>query len=820
MKKHQLLLCLLLSICTLVSAQRNWSISNPEAQYYSSAYSIKKIEITPEYTIVDMRVSYLPNYWFQIDSITTLFKESNGDRTFKLIKSEGYELNKHVFMPESGYKDARFYFEPIPADVKEVDLIEGSAVTSYCFNIQLRPTKKSKLDHFLGNWITKDGSNEWVIGLTANKVLYKNDFWSYSKISGGTNSCTIKIAKDSLEETIYLKKQKNGNLLFKASKNAKAVECSKEYTFIPQETDWTFNQKNYEKEIFKGGKAVIRGYLEHYTPKLKETIALFNIYTHEADKEEKGLAEINEDGTFELEIDLNYPIAMYVKFPSSEIYVRPNDTLLVYFDLEDYNKSQRLWGRYDDKPIFMGSKVSADINNFSDHVRDDIFKLLKYPAIKKRRDNIEKSKDPVKIIFAYRDEIVEQIDQIIKESPQLLKSFQVDDYVKDQMVLNNAAELFIDLIELYSNHEDTKVTHTQKKDGTWERKENKAYKAIDSKEYHNFVSKYNKNILDNILNISSSNTWVIFNRYEYTDLQPYRWELLQKINAKKFTEIVKNILETEEYKHTPDSITTILMNGAKRGYFIADSVTAKNSLYKKVTTELLTLFSENNINLSAKDFYHYSDSITTTFGASNNFLYQMSILREFNNDLNGLRKEEEKDFVDRLTEDITHALPLITNDYLRKQLLQMYRQAIKKCESNVEEKVVTNPKAEAVYNKIIAPYKGNVIYMDFWGLGCGPCRAGMISAKPLVEELKSHKIKFLYVSSIADSPEAGTNKFLKDKNIKGENIRVTSDEWSYLAQKFGISGIPHCVLIDKDGKVVENKTHHLDKKKLLELEKK
>lgn len=216
-----------------------------------------------------------------------------------------------------------------------------------------------------------------------------------------------------------------------------------------------------------------------------------------------------------------------------------------------------------------------------------------------------------------------------------------------------------------------------------------------------------------------------------------------------------------------------LEKGAARGYLVCDT-TVKDTLYNKLIPELLSLLRINKINITAKDFYHHSDSVSATLGLSNNFYHQTSVVREFYNKFEQNMKNKKEGFIDHFTENITHAIPSITNDYLRGQLIKLYREAIQKLELNVEDVKTSNPKAEAMFNKIIAPHKGNVIYMDFWGLYCGPCRSGMISAKSLVEELMAHKIKFLYVSNAIESPEEGTNKFLKDNNIKGENIRLST----------------------------------------------
>ena len=123
---------------------------------------------------------------------------------------------------------------------------------------------------------------------------------------------------------------------------------------------------------------------------------------------------------------------------------------------------------------------------------------------------------------------------------------------------------------------------------------------------------------------------------------------------------------------------------------------------------------------------------------------------------------------------------------------------------------------------MIAPYAGNVLFIDFWDTGCGPCRLGMIRQKPIVEKSKDKKIKFLYVTCESSSPLGAYNKFLSEAGIGGEHIRLDDDRWNMLSAKFGITAIPYCLIVDKEGNIVETNgnKYRIDelKQKLFELE--
>jgi thiol-disulfide isomerase/thioredoxin len=114
-------------------------------------------------------------------------------------------------------------------------------------------------------------------------------------------------------------------------------------------------------------------------------------------------------------------------------------------------------------------------------------------------------------------------------------------------------------------------------------------------------------------------------------------------------------------------------------------------------------------------------------------------------------------------------------------------------------------------------YKGNVVFVDFWATWCGPCRSGMQTMKPLKEELKNEKIKFVYLT-YPSSPKTTWETMIPD--IDGEHYYLTQDEWNTIASRFKVSGIPHYVLVDKSGKVVNEKVYltssNVELKKLFE----
>jgi thiol-disulfide isomerase/thioredoxin len=105
-----------------------------------------------------------------------------------------------------------------------------------------------------------------------------------------------------------------------------------------------------------------------------------------------------------------------------------------------------------------------------------------------------------------------------------------------------------------------------------------------------------------------------------------------------------------------------------------------------------------------------------------------------------------------------------------------------------------------VLETIIAPYKGNVLFLDFWDMGCGPCRAGMMNQRPILEKFADKPFKALYISD--DEDVAKAENWLEKENIKGEHIYISKNDYAKMQVLFQFDAIPFGVLIDKDGSVL------------------
>ena len=157
---------------------------------------------------------------------------------------------------------------------------------------------------------------------------------------------------------------------------------------------------------------------------------------------------------------------------------------------------------------------------------------------------------------------------------------------------------------------------------------------------------------------------------------------------------------------------------------------------------------------------------------------------------------------DYAAEQVAKTFSHITHPEVMRQAVLAYHQHVLDHEVKViGEKPMT--KADSIFQRIIEPYKGNVLYIDFWEMSCGPCRSLMLSMRDEVEVNKDKPVKYLYIT---DDSEEKCHPFLEPNNIKGEHIHITHAEWGYLQEKFQFSGIPYHFILDKNGKRREGVT--------------
>jgi thiol-disulfide isomerase/thioredoxin len=107
---------------------------------------------------------------------------------------------------------------------------------------------------------------------------------------------------------------------------------------------------------------------------------------------------------------------------------------------------------------------------------------------------------------------------------------------------------------------------------------------------------------------------------------------------------------------------------------------------------------------------------------------------------------------------------------------------------------------------VLEEYRGNVLLLDFWFLGCGNCQRVYPYIDSIATLLKEKKIKFLVLSINIDGRISAWEKGIASGKYTSENevnLNTAGKEGANCLERYNITGCPTLILIDKNGKIMK-----------------
>ena len=123
--------------------------------------------------------------------------------------------------------------------------------------------------------------------------------------------------------------------------------------------------------------------------------------------------------------------------------------------------------------------------------------------------------------------------------------------------------------------------------------------------------------------------------------------------------------------------------------------------------------------------------------------------------------------------------------------------------TNKKDKDLSSSNTRDMLAEILQKNKGKVIYLDIWATWCKPCISCMPSTKNLQEEFKNTKVSFVFfcIQSKKDDWETHLTKY----KMPGDHYLLNDLQYTILNDKLQITTMPRYVLIDKNGKIANEK---------------
>ena len=135
----------------------------------------------------------------------------------------------------------------------------------------------------------------------------------------------------------------------------------------------------------------------------------------------------------------------------------------------------------------------------------------------------------------------------------------------------------------------------------------------------------------------------------------------------------------------------------------------------------------------------------------------------------------------------------LANMSLDEQLSLMDYDHMKGCETG-----------EELFREIVKPYEGKLVYLDFWGTWCSPCKKEMEHASFIKQAMKGKEVVFLYLAN--RSPEESWKNVIKEYGLTGEQVvhyNLPDVHQDRLEKYLGVKSFPTYMLVDRKGNIVD-----------------
>lgn len=839
MKKLFFSLVVLLFTITTFSQK---TIDKPDYGMSSLPGNLTKIELTDSATIIHFYIKYQPGQWISVPKESYIQDVNGGEKQF-VTKTEGISIGERYTMPESGEVSYQLYFPKLSATVNKVDFGEANEGGSWSvYDIVINDQKEHSLmpKELQGNWFQADGSNQWDYSFYANQAVVEKAIWNYKTVEKKKNNYTIVLEREGKQKTIYAQLDKKGAVKFGENKvNLTSYSTKK----VDNPNYKLANDDVYSSNIFKSDSATYSGYIKGYTARAGTktgTIYVNNVFTGNQDSY---LVKIADDGSFSVKFPINHPQSVYVSLAgtNASVFFEPGKETFQVIDK--------------DASLFMGdfARINTDLKALE--------KIASYEEYRKLINTILETSPE-----EYKKACLE-----IKDKQMQALSIMTQKYFISQKALQ-IIKLDIEFLTYqqlltYDRFRESAIMSKSSKTTQPENKIEQDYKLEAS--YYDFITESTLNNQIGVISINYSSfiNYLMYEKILRPDAVRYSYNLtsetaeklkelgvtlsneeLQMVEANRKTEkisikqiefYVANQSKIQKFKQNHKEAYNILQKDKPKIEVTVDVLAASLNIQGVSLTaeenELVANFklaqlTKEEIAIQKQFYDTYGESLKAfnekykeniqeiadekEFQKSNNKLIKLFNKKEsFVFDVMTLQQKSgylESNFTPYTDNQLKWIKGKINHPFLSNYIIVENNDIKAKIEANKTKSgftvnTVKKTEGDDLFDSMTAKFKGKVIYVDFWATWCGPCMQGIKEIASLKEEMKNENVVFLYITG-PSSPEKTWNNNIP--NIKGEHYRVSEDDWNYLIQKFNISGIPHYVLVNKNGEVVNPKLGH------------
>ena len=170
--------------------------------------------------------------------------------------------------------------------------------------------------------------------------------------------------------------------------------------------------------------------------------------------------------------------------------------------------------------------------------------------------------------------------------------------------------------------------------------------------------------------------------------------------------------------------------------------------------------------------------------------------------------KESPDLPDSLRQRALNSIPTVeskyttvsntfTHPYVKAKADEFYHRTM--AQTELSAPLPDMPMTELI-RSLCAKYPGRILIIDFWGMGCGPCRGAIQASKELRAEIaKRDDVKLIFIAGERTTEGSDAyKKYVAEWLADEETVCVTNADFTRLQELFRFNGIPHYETITPD----------------------
>jgi hypothetical protein len=529
---------------------------------------------------------------------------------------------------------------------------------------------------------------------------------------------------------------------------------------------------DFESPLFFTKKnAKVVGYIKGYDKKKNASTVMF-YYTNQLTRESKPrVLKIHEDGRFELELPLEFPLSnrLIIQRKVIPFYIEPGQTLSVILDSENLNKRSG----FDSKKhiSYQGGlkEINENLNYFKLNFdyKNISQKKANMAPLKFKEEQLLLKEERVQKIEAYENsgEIDRKTSILLKDEIILHASYNIMDYFSGRKFKN-----------LNSLSEEKHAIETPKG-------------------YYNFIRELPLGKQSFLVN----NRFMAFiNRLEY--LPPIQDVKKGDDNVSKTFQKLNNLFDFLKGKGEVFSIEEkmLMEEWRSNGSRISEELKKKlEVLYENHKTSFEEFYKVNldgGWGRQQLRIWRKKDSVVKTLGFKNDLMYEVIKLRTLKYIPKTVEEEEVKSYWDELSKSIK-------SPYLRKTGNELLKERFSKPDKLT---LPTNDRGTRIFKKIVKPYKGKIVVVQFWNPHSFYREKSLkryLEKKNMFD--KHENVELIYITDKGRTSRKAYEE-LKEKCEFKNSRGISNDNFNYMRQLFQKNTSLWFVLVGKNGQLLDN----------------